>query len=69
VPARKAYEIFPKKAECLLRIPYFLERGKSPTQKKGVETHNFASELLSSPPKQRKKFGTRSFELVVAQQQ
>jgi hypothetical protein len=51
------------------------ERRKSPMRKKGGKgftppaTHNFACSLLSSPPKQRKKFGTRSFELVVARRQ
>ena len=62
-----------KKFECLLRLPSILGKEKKPNAKKGGErvhppppTHNFACFILSSPPKQRKKFGTRSFELVVA---
>jgi hypothetical protein len=39
-----------------------------PTQKREGKSpnHNFACSLLSSSPRQQKKFGTRSFELVIA---
>jgi hypothetical protein len=40
-----------------------------PTQKRGGDfpTPNFACSLLSSSPKQQKKFSTRSFELIITQ--
>ena len=65
----------PKKGRMPSRTPILFGRGKSPTQKKGgggssPPAHSqFRHALLSSPPKQQKKFGTRSFELVVTQQQ
>jgi hypothetical protein len=67
-----------KKDQNALSDSYpYPERGILPNtkNKEGGEggspppTHNFACSLLSSSPKQQKKFGTRSFDLVVAQRQ
>ncbi len=62
-----------KFSECLLELLSLPEKDIWPNTKKGGGkplTHNFACSLFSSSsPKQQKKFGTRSFELVIAQRQ
>ncbi len=65
-----------KKGSTVLRMPsqtpIHAGKGHLAQHKKGGggnPTNKFACSLLSSSPKQQKKFDFRSFELIVAQQQ